>query len=119
MPSRVGCVLSDIHRPSRRRLHHPLHRCTAPCKAERAYTRRVDRLHAQVRYVLGGFIAVADRVEHVRRLNERGNRLMLASPGDEAAMLRAERLFRWGVMLNPNCSLCFQNLGDTCVRPPR
>jgi len=69
-----------------------------------------------VRYVLGGFIAVADRVEHVRRLNERGNRLMLASPGDEAAMLRAERLFRWGVMLNPNCSLCFQNLGDTYLR---
>ena len=28
-----------------------------------------------LRYVIGGFIAVADRVEHVRRLNERGNRL--------------------------------------------
>ena len=68
-----------------------------------------------VRYVIGGFIAASDKVEHVRRLNERGNRLLMMDP--DAAMLReAERLFRWGLLLNPNCSLCHQNLGDTYLR---
>ena len=68
-----------------------------------------------VRYVIGGFIAVADRVEHVRRLNERGNRILLAEH-DALGMLQAERLFRWGALLNPNCSLCYQNLGDVYLR---
>ena len=70
---------------------------------------------AGVRYVIGGFIAVADKVEHVRRLNERGNKILLASP-NEMGLLEAERLFRWGLLLNANCSLCHQNLGDTYLR---
>jgi tetratricopeptide (TPR) repeat protein len=41
---------------------------------------------------------------------------MLAAPNDELAMLHAERLFRWALLLNPNCSLCLQNLGDTYLR---
>ena len=73
---------------------------------------------AGVRYVIGGFIAVADKVEHVRRLNERGNRLLLQQQAqrDELKLLEAERLFRFGLMLNANCSLCHQNLGDTYLR---
>ena len=68
-----------------------------------------------LRYVLGGFIAVGDRVEHVRRLNERGSRLMLQQP-DKAEMGRAAELFGWGLELNANCSLCHQNLGDVRLR---
>jgi len=68
-----------------------------------------------VRYVIGGFIAAADKVEHVRRLNERGNRYLLQNPTNEM-LLEAERLFNWGLLLNPNCSLCHQNLGDTYLR---
>ena len=46
------------------------------------------------------------QVEHVRRLNERGNKILLAQ---EAGMLgadlnEAERLFSWGLRLNANCS---------------
>ena len=70
---------------------------------------------AGVRYVVGGFIAVADKVEHVRRLNERGNKILLSSP-DPMLLMEAERLFKWGLLLNANCSLCHQNLGDTYLR---
>jgi len=83
-------------------------------------------VHSGVRYVIGGFIALADKVEHVRRLNERGNRLLLATPqqqpdastADEAPLRRAERLFEWGLMLNPLCTLCHQVLAAT-PRLPR
>lgn len=68
-----------------------------------------------VRYVVGGFIAAADKVEHVRRLNERGNKILLDEP-DEGALKTAEGLFRYGLLLNSNCSLCHQNLGDTYLR---
>lgn len=68
-----------------------------------------------LRYVVGGFIAVANKVEHVRRLNERGSRILIDSPN--AVQLReAERQFQWALALNPNCSLCYQNLGDTYLR---
>ena len=30
-----------------------------------------------LRYIIGGFIAVDDRIEHVRRLNDRGNRMVV------------------------------------------
>ena len=68
-----------------------------------------------VRYVIGGFIAAADKVEHVRRLNERGNRILLQDPNDEQ-LREAERMFSYGLVLNSNCSLCHQNLGDTYLR---
>ena len=67
-----------------------------------------------LRYVIGGFIAVADRVEHVARLNERGNRLMLQPEPSEPELREAEQLFEWGLRLNPRCSLCHANLGDVC-----
>ena len=37
-----------------------------------------------------GFIALADRVEHVRRLNERGNRLLLLPEPTPADLTHAE-----------------------------
>jgi len=65
-----------------------------------------------VRYVIGGFIAAADRVEHVRRLNERGNRILMGSSPTAIEMEHAARLFSYALVLNPHCSLCYQNLGD-------
>lgn len=54
-----------------------------------------------LRYVLAGFIALEDRVEHVRRLNERGHSRALraaAEGGDGAveAMEGATDLFKLG-----------------------
>ncbi|KAL1510698.1 hypothetical protein AB1Y20_006993 [Prymnesium parvum] len=69
-----------------------------------------------LRYVIGGFIAVADQVEHVRRLNERGNRLLLDPAVDEHGLRRAARLFNWSLALNPSCSLCHQNAADALLR---
>lgn len=46
-----------------------------------------------LRYVIGGFVAVDDRVEHIRRLNERGSKMLqkaTAEGGDDAvALVRA------------------------------
>lgn len=71
------------------------------------------------RYVLGGFIAVSDKVEHVRRLNERGNRLLLLPSPTTAELERAARLFAYGLRLNPDCSLCHANRGDALLRLQR
>lgn len=69
-----------------------------------------------LRYVIGGFIAVADRVEHVRRLNERGNRLLLDPEVDQSGLQRAHQLFDWSLALNHKCSLCHQNAADALLR---
>eukprot|EP00967_Tisochrysis_lutea_P074695 scaffold100469_cov32-Tisochrysis_lutea.AAC.4 len=70
-------------------------------------------------YVLGGFIAVSDKVEHIRRLNERGNRLLLLPSPNTADLERAARLFAYGLRLNTNCSLCHANRGDALLRLER
>ena len=72
-----------------------------------------------LRYVLGGFIALADRVEHVRRLNERGNRLLLAPSPTAPELEQADRLFAQGLRLNPHCSLCHANRADALLRLDR
>jgi len=75
-------------------------------------------VHAGLRYVVGGFIAVSDKVEHVRRLNERGNRILLQDPGT-AELEQAGRLFEWAIRLNGQCSLCHQNMADVHLRLDR
>ena len=74
--------------------------------------------------MIGGFVAVHDRVEHIRRLNARGNKLVLkaaAEGGDGAmeVMEHAIRLFKLAVELNPDCALCNANLGDAYLRIDR
>ena len=61
-----------------------------------------------LRYVIGGFIAVADRVEHVARLNERGNRLLLLPEPTPEELRQARPRLEWGLQpnyCNPVCSL--------------
>ena len=72
-----------------------------------------------LRYVIGAFVALADKVEHVRRLVERGNRLLMmvdAGQAGEEHLQYAGKLFRWGLTLNANCTLCHQSLGDVLLR---
>ena len=69
-----------------------------------------------LRYVIGGFIAVDNKVEHARRLNERGNRLLLRPEPTVPELLEAESLFGWGLRVNADCSLCHQNMGDVLLR---
>ena len=73
-------------------------------------------LKSGLRYVVGGFIALSDRVEHVRRLNERGNRLLLQADPSDADLVQAERLFGWALLLNPDCSLCHLNRADAQIQ---
>ena len=56
------------------------------------------------------------QVEHVRRLNERGNRLLLQSDPSDADLVQAERLFGWALLLNPDCSLCHLNRADAQIQ---
>ena len=75
-----------------------------------------------LRYVIGGFIAIDDKVEHVRRLVERGTRLLMyhdAGQASEEHLQYALKLFEWGLQINANCTLCHQNLGDVYLRLDR
>ena len=58
----------------------------------------------------------ADKVEHVRRLSERGSRQLQATSPSAAGLRGAERLFNWALSLNGNCSHCHSNLGATYLR---
>ena len=72
-----------------------------------------------LRYIIGGFIALEDKIEHVRRLVERGQRILLMDDAGQATpehLVYAVKLFRWGLLLNNNCTLCHQSLGDVLLR---
>jgi tetratricopeptide (TPR) repeat protein len=64
------------------------------------------------RYILGGFLLIADRVEHVRRLNNQGR--AYRSQGD----LRMARLcFKWALRINPKCATCLKNWAEAIFGP--
>ena len=65
------------------------------------------------RYILGAFLLIADRVEHVRRLNSQGREAR--SVGD---LRRARLLFKWAVKLNPKCATCLKNWGEALTATP-
>lgn len=55
----------------------------------------------------------------MRRLVERGQRILLMDDAGQATsehMVYAVKLFRWGLTLNTNCTLCHQSLGDVLLR---
>ena len=55
----------------------------------------------------------------MRRLNERGNRLLLAPSPTAPELEQADRLFAQGLRLNPHCSLCHANRADALLRLDR
>ena len=60
------------------------------------------------RYILGGFLLISDRVEHVRRLNNQGREAR--NRGD---LSQARRLFKWALKLNPKCATCLKNWAES------
>uniref|UniRef100_A0A7S0JIS4 Fe2OG dioxygenase domain-containing protein n=1 Tax=Calcidiscus leptoporus TaxID=127549 RepID=A0A7S0JIS4_9EUKA len=71
-----------------------------------------------LRYVIGGFIALDDRIEHVRRLNERGNKMVVHNGPETtvATLERATALFQSALDLNAQCPTCHENLADVYLR---
>ena len=50
------------------------------------------------RYIVGAFILIEDKVEHVRRLNNQGRDAR--GRGDSE---KAKRLYEYGLAINPHC----------------
>jgi tetratricopeptide (TPR) repeat protein len=59
------------------------------------------------RYILGAFLLIKDRVEHVRRLKNRGSDLRKAGALEDAI-----RHFQWALALNPKCTTCLKDWAE-------
>ena len=59
------------------------------------------------RYIIGAFLLLEDRVEHVRRLKNRGAERRTA--GDFAGALRH---FDWALEINPRCATCLKDASE-------
>jgi tetratricopeptide (TPR) repeat protein len=59
------------------------------------------------RYILGAFLLLDDKVEHVRRLKNRGSELRRAQDLDGAA-----EHFSWALALNPKCTTCLKDWAE-------
>jgi len=65
------------------------------------------------RYILGAFLLIADRVEHVRRLNNQGREARGTFD------LRKARLsFKWALKINPKCATCLKNWAEALSATP-
>jgi len=65
------------------------------------------RVTSGERYVLGAFFLLEDRVEHVRRLKNRGT--ALRRQGD---LIGAAQRFEWALALNPECTTCLKDWAE-------
>lgn len=65
------------------------------------------RVTQGTRYVLGAFLLIQDRVEHVRRLKNRG-----AALRREGNLEGAEQLFEWALAMNPRCTTCLKDWAE-------
>jgi len=72
------------------------------------------RVTGGTRYVLGAFLLITDRVEHVRRLKNRGSDLR--RQGDKVG---AAELFEWALDLNPKCVTCLKDWAEILVTEKR
>ena len=59
------------------------------------------------RYILGAFLLLEDKVEHVRRLKNRGSELRRAQDLDGAA-----EHFKWALAMNPKCTTCLKDWAE-------
>lgn len=62
------------------------------------------RVTSGTRYILGAFLLITDRVEHVRRLKNRGSSLRRIND-----LQGAEQHFQWALALNPKCTTCLKD----------
>lgn len=65
------------------------------------------RVGRGTRYILGAFLLIEDRVEHVRRLKNRGAKLRRAGDLDGAV-----NHFKWALALNPKCTTCLKDWAE-------
>ena len=63
-----------------------------------------------VRYILGAFLLISNRVEHVRRLKNRGSDFRKSGDLDAA-----KRHFEWALAINPKCTTCMKDLGEVLL----
>lgn len=59
------------------------------------------------RYILGAFLLIKDRVEHVRRLKNRGSELRRKQDLNNAA-----KHFEWALAINPKCTTCLKDWAE-------
>lgn len=59
------------------------------------------------RYILGAFLLIEDRVEHVRRLKNRGSDLRRSGQLEAAA-----KHFEWALAINPRCTTCLKDWAE-------
>ena len=65
------------------------------------------RVTSGTRYILGCFLLLEDRVEHVRRLKNRGSALRRHGDLEGAA-----KHFEWALALNPKCTTCMKDWAE-------
>ena len=69
------------------------------------------RVTSGTRFILGAFLLIEDRVEHVRRLKNRG--ADLRNQGDlDGAMEH----FEWALGINPRCATCLKDWAEVLMR---
>ena len=59
------------------------------------------------RYILGAFLLLEDRVEHVRRLKNKGSEYRTQGDLDSA-----EKYFKWALAINPKCTTCMKDWAE-------
>ncbi|KAL1504396.1 hypothetical protein AB1Y20_010802 [Prymnesium parvum] len=59
------------------------------------------------RYILGAFLLIADRVEHVRRLQNQGREAR-----NMGNLPKARKMFKWALKINPRCATCLKNWAE-------
>ncbi len=72
------------------------------------------RVQEGTRYVLGAFLLLEDRVEHVRRLKNRGSDLRHAQD-----LIGAAKHFEWALAMNPKCTTCLKDWAEILHRQKR
>jgi tetratricopeptide (TPR) repeat protein len=66
-----------------------------------------NRVTQGTRYILGAFLLIEDRVEHVRRLKNRGSELRRSGNLEAAA-----QHFEWALALNSKCTTCLKDWAE-------
>eukprot|EP00554_Chaetoceros_debilis_P002154 CAMPEP_0194089318 /NCGR_PEP_ID=MMETSP0149-20130528/33730_1 /TAXON_ID=122233 /ORGANISM="Chaetoceros debilis, Strain MM31A-1" /LENGTH=650 /DNA_ID=CAMNT_0038773209 /DNA_START=246 /DNA_END=2198 /DNA_ORIENTATION=+ len=66
------------------------------------------------RYILGAFLLIEDRVEHVRRLKNRGSELRRIPDLEMAA-----KHFEWALGINPKCTTCLKDWAEILLTQKR
>ena len=62
------------------------------------------------RYILGAFLLMSDRVEHVRRLQNQGRQAR-----NQMNLPKARSLFKWSLKINPRCATCLKNWAEAIM----